>query len=119
MTHKNEPCGPDSRHRAKRFRKRTLVIAAIVVGLVCAAAPYKYYVWPKRFRVVESGQIYRGGWQTPRVLRLIVRDHHIKTLLNVACNPSEQEAAGEGTVVREAGVDWYKILMPGTGLATL
>jgi hypothetical protein len=87
--------------------------------LVWFVTEYKYWFWPKRFRVVEEGQIYRGGWQTPVMLRRILRNYRIKTLLNVACKPSEPEAAGEGAVVRDEGVDWHKILMPGTGLATL
>ena len=48
-----------------------------------------------------------------------MREYHIKSVLNVACNPAEPEAAGEGSVVREQGARWHKILMPGTGLATL
>ena len=101
-------------------RRRWIVLALVclLAGLGGAVARYKYYFWPKRFRVVEVGQIYRGGWQKPGPLRCILRDYQIKTLLNVACNPSEHDADGEGAIVRELAVAWHKILMPGTGLGT-
>lgn len=101
-------------------RRRWIVLVSLVSagGLSLAAAETKYYFLPKRFHVVEAGEIYRGGWQKPNPLRRILVDHHIKTVLNVACNPPEQDAAGEGAVVRELGVGWHKILMPGTGCGT-
>src|SRR5262245_61085423 len=97
--------------------KPRMAIALIMIAVTAslAAVKFKYQFLKKRFDVVEKGQIYRGGWQTPRVLRRIVRDYHIRTILNVACNPAEQDAAGEGAVVREFGIGWHKILMPGTG----
>jgi protein-S-isoprenylcysteine O-methyltransferase Ste14 len=106
-----------SSRRARRWA--ALLFAAVSLGVLWAGTQYKYYFWPKRFRVVETEQIYRGGWQTPRILRRILQDYHIRTVLNVACNPPEPEAAGEGTVVRQCGVRWLKILMPGTGLGTI
>lgn len=111
-----QPTSPTQRTRLRRIGLAGFVLSLAAVG---AIAQFKYYLWPKRFCVVEPGQIYRGGWQTPIVLRRILHKYQIKTLLNVACNPTEPEAAGEGTVVREAGVTWHKILMPGTGMATL
>ncbi len=102
-------------------RRRLIVFTSLslAAGLVLAVSQFKYHVVPKRFRVVEAGQIYRGGWQQPRVLRRLLGEHRVTTLLNVACDPAEQDAAGEGAVVRELGVVWHKILMPGTGLGTL
>jgi protein tyrosine phosphatase (PTP) superfamily phosphohydrolase (DUF442 family) len=99
-------------------RWRYLLVAAGLLGLAVVAEQFKYHVWPKRFRVVEAGQIYRGGWQKPIPLRRILRTHGIKTVLNVACNPPEPDADGEGAIVREHGLRWHKIIMPGTGLAT-
>src|SRR5262245_57396173 len=40
---------------------------------------YKYYLWPKRFAVVEAGQIYRGGSQKRYQLRAILKRYRIKT----------------------------------------
>ena len=97
---------------------RTILVVACACLALLGLVPPKYYFWPKRFRVVEQGRIYRGGWQTPRILEQLLQRYRIKTLLNVACNPGEREAAGEGKVVRELGVAWHKILMPGTGLGT-
>jgi protein tyrosine phosphatase len=101
-------------------RRRWIVLALICMlsGLGWAGVRFQYYFWPKRFGVVEAGQIYRGGWQTTRVLRRILHDYQIRTVLNVACNPPEQEAAGEGALIRQLGIAWHKILMPGTGLGT-
>ena len=99
-----------------RRRWIELATVSLLAGLGWAVPQYKYQFWPKRFREVEASQIYRGGWQTPRMLRSILREHQIKTILNVACDPPELDAAGEGDVVREFGVGWHKILMPGTGL---
>lgn len=102
----------------KRRRWIVLALACGMTGLGVVANQFKYYVWPKRFRVVEAGRIYRGGWQKSGPLRRILQEHHIKTLLNVACNPPEPDADGEGPITRELGVAWHKILMPGTGLGT-
>ena len=101
-------------------RRRWIVLALIclLAGVGSAISQYKYYFWPKRFHVVEAGQIYRGGWQKPGPLRRLLRTYQIKTLLNVACNPTEPEADGKGPIVHELGVAWHKILMPGTGLGT-
>ena len=103
----------------KRSRWITLAVVLLFAAAAWGIKEYRYFFWPKRFAVVEAGQIYRGGWQTPRMLRRILQQYEIKTLLNVACKPDEPYAAGEGPVARELGVMWNKILMPGTGLATL
>lgn len=101
-----------------RRRILRIVIACLLAGAAWAIVEFKYYCVPKRFRVVEAGQIYRGGWQKPGVLRRLIEDHRFAAVLNVACDPAEPDAAGEGPVVRELEVTWHKILMPGTGLAT-
>jgi protein-S-isoprenylcysteine O-methyltransferase Ste14 len=108
---------PNAKKAARRWA--ALLIVLLSISAAGSVAKFKYYVWPKRFRVVEIAQIYRGGWQTPRILRELIRRYRIRTVLNVACNPPELEAAGEGRVVREFDVRWLKILMPGTGLATI
>lgn len=102
-------------HR-RRWFIGACVCLVIAAGLI--AERFKYHFWPKRFRVVEAGQIYRGGWQTPGMLGRIIERHDIQMVLNVACNPPELDAAGEGRIVRAHGVAWHKILMPGNGLAT-
>ncbi len=90
----------------------------LLPALGYALKGYRYYVLPKRFAVVEPGQLYRGGWQMPGPLRRIIQQYRIKTVLNLACNPAEQDGLGEGDVVRALGVAWHKILMPGTGRGT-
>ena len=99
--------------------RKILLLVCFTCAVVYVIKECRHYFIPKRFAVVEVGQIYRGGWQTPRVLRRILAKHRINTLLNVACKPDEPDAAGEGPVVRDLDVTWKKILMPGTGLGTL
>jgi protein tyrosine phosphatase (PTP) superfamily phosphohydrolase (DUF442 family) len=76
---------------------------------------YRHHFLTKRFYVVEAGAIYRGGWQQPWPLRRLTRQHGFRTILNLACRPDEPDADGEGAVVREFGLHWHRLLMPGTG----
>ena len=101
-------------------RRRRILLAVICIsGVVGFAIKHlRHYVVLKRLAVVEPGELYRGGWQKPWPLRRFVRYHGVKTILNLACDPKEQDANGEGDVAREFSLNWYKILMPGTGLGT-
>ena len=98
-------------------RRRWITIAGLTAcsALGYSLKGYRYYFVPKRFAVVEPGELYRGGWQMPGPLRRIIARYGIKTILNLACDPEESDALGEGAVVRELGIGWHKILMPGTG----
>ena len=95
-----------------------LLLVCVAASLGWATKHCRHYIIPKRFVIVEPGQLYRGGWQKPYPLRHILQKYQIKTLLNLACKPTEPDADGEGAIVREHGVNWHKILMPGTGLGT-
>lgn len=87
-------------------------------GLGWTVKRYRHSFIAKRFFEVEPGAIYRGGWQQPWPLRRLIARYRFRSIVNLACRPDETDADGEGDIVRQFDLRWYKILMPGTGRGT-
>jgi protein tyrosine/serine phosphatase len=98
---------------------RKLIVAILLIAGVALGIKYgKYYVIPKRFAVVEAGQLYRSGYCQPGPLRRIIREHNIRTILTLLGDePDSPEQQKEERVVRETGVELVRIGMPGDGCA--
>lgn len=83
------------------------VLAALLVGsgMWGLARPN---VIPKNFGVVEEGRVYRSGELTPAAMERVVREHHIKTIIDLGA--FEPGTAGELRMSRTAkalGVDRF------------
>lgn len=74
---------------AHRFSLKHFLRNATVVALVVAAAIWFWrygvrdHVIPRNFGVVEAGQIYRSGRLTPRATEQVVREHRIRTIIDL------------------------------------
>jgi protein tyrosine phosphatase (PTP) superfamily phosphohydrolase (DUF442 family) len=56
------------------------------VVLAAACVPFLYVAWDQatyNFGTVQPGRIYRSGQMPPQSLEQTIRDHHIKTVLNL------------------------------------
>lgn len=113
--------GPASAPRPPRGIKGKYVVLAI--GLVAMSAAVvsiklgRHYYLPKRFYEVEAGQLYRSGYIEPTPLRRIIDDKRIKTILCLLNDePEDSDQKKEAAVVREKGIHFIRIGMPGDGL---
>lgn len=108
---------------APRRRRRGRV--AIIAGIsLCALGAAVFVVaqrtaWPKRFAVVEEGQIYRSGQPYGRAFERVIDTHNIKTVLTfLQFVPWDEEQADERRIVEERGLRMIRIPMPGNGMGT-
>jgi hypothetical protein len=102
--------GAISRH--KRF------LAAIGVALVVGVAvkELRWHFIPKRFFVVESDSLFRGGYQESRPLRSIIDGYGVKTLVSLAkYDPTHPRRRKELSVVEEKGVEYFEFEIGGDG----
>jgi protein tyrosine/serine phosphatase len=102
---------------------KTAAILLVVAASTALIKEYRHYFFPKRFRVVEPGAIYRGGQQTPRMLRKILEDNHIQTIINLddkvldenpRTGPDPYKA--EKAIGGKYGVEYYGFLWGGDGI---
>ena len=95
--------------------------AAVCAALVWAVKEYRHHYWAKRFRVVEADKLYRGGLPEPGPLRRVLETYGIKTLVNLAEAPPEEQpdarALAEERIATEKGVAYHSFRMPGDGRA--
>jgi len=117
---------PSAKKKMSLPRKTTigLAVVAILAAATAVVREHRYYLWPKRFRVVEPGAIYRGGKQTPRILRKIIRKYRIKTIVNLddkvlekdePDRPGADPYKAEKVIARELGVRYYGFIWQGSG----
>ena len=67
------------------------------------------YVLPIRFFEVLPGRLYRGAWQQPWPMRMILRTHEIKTVVALAHTEGHDLALREKALARESGARWLHI----------
>lgn len=108
--------------------RRIVVVVGVVVLLVAAEEilrEHRYYIYPKRFRTVEPGAIYRGGRQTPRILRKIIEDYQIQTVINLddkILEKDDPQRVGadryreEKAIAKEYGLQYYGFIWEGGGI---
>ena len=91
----------------------------VLAGVLAGAAAIKYgrhQFVPKRFAVVEPGQLYRSGYLEPGPLKRVIRAHNIKTILALLNNePDTRQQQNEEAVARAEQVTLIRIGMPGDG----
>ena len=103
----------------KRSQRWFLVAlgAAALVGGVAVVGVWPY-VFPKRFAIVEPGQIFRSGQLAPGPLASVVRRHGIRTVLTLLqWDPASQSEQAERAVCEELGIQRRGVGMPGNGCA--
>ncbi len=95
-----------------------MLLAGVVLfaGAILTVKYGRYYVFPRRFAVVEPGRLYRSGYCEPGPLTRVIREHRIKTILTLlGSEPDSPEQQKEEAVARREGVELLRIPMPGDG----
>lgn len=115
----NPSPGSAIRNPRAKVGLRAMVLAVLACAVVAMTVKYtRYYVVPKRFAVVEPGRLYRSGYCQPGPLKRMIREHRIRTILNLlADEPDSKEQQREEAVARAEGVKTIRIWMPGDGCA--
>src|ERR1700754_3739674 len=74
--------------RGRRIRKRVVLRVALIVAIV-ATAPVGVRLWNGNFGEVRPGRIFRAAQLPASRLSRTVRDHRVKTVLNLrGANPN-------------------------------
>jgi protein tyrosine phosphatase (PTP) superfamily phosphohydrolase (DUF442 family) len=109
---------PAQKLRRQRTRSALIVVTVLVVIAVFVVLLSRERLFPKRFAVVEPGQLYRGGYTEPWPLERVIRQYgirHILCLMNLT--PDDPRLFKEEKVASETGVVLKEIPMPGNGCA--
>ncbi|MCK4873971.1 MAG: tyrosine-protein phosphatase [Phycisphaerales bacterium] len=107
-------------HRRRPRRSRLLILLPLLVISLCGWAIWQNavrdYVIPRNFGVVEQGRVYRSGYLTPRMLRKVLTEHEIRTIVDLGgSEPGSQEQQHEAAVAQELGVARFEIRLEGDG----
>ncbi len=98
-----------------RSRRSAVACLTLVVGCALAFVSMGDGKAEKRVRVIESGRLVRGAWQSPEALRQIIARERIKTIVTLtAINRDDVKYVGQAEVVRQTGVNWIIIPMRGS-----
>jgi len=102
----------------KRRVLRWAVAVALVVGLAVTIKLGRHHVFPRRFAVVEQGQLYRSGYLEPWPLERVIRKYELETVLSLMTDePDTVRQKQEEAILQREGVQLYRIGMPGDGCA--
>jgi protein tyrosine/serine phosphatase len=101
--------------------KRQLLIATISLGLIGAICAWEGFVKdifiPKKFGVVEPGQIYRSGKISPFLIKKILTKYDIKGIITLSGDsPSSSPDTAEKKAAKELGVERLIFSLPGDGV---
>jgi len=95
-----------------------LLVLAVLTAAGVAVKYGRYQIFPKRFAVVEPGQLYRSGHLEPWPLERVIREHGIRTILALTRpEPDTRKQQQEAAVVAREGLELIRIGMPGDGCA--
>jgi len=105
----------------KRRRNKTLPIALLSVVVVASLAVVwrkgvRDYVIPKNFGVVDDAEVYRSGALTPPMLREVLANRHIKTVIDFgAFEPASPEDQCEQEITDGVGATRFVMRLNGDG----
>ena len=102
--------------RINPHARNLLIIAAFCVAIWGYVELVRPNVFPKRFGVVEAGEVYRSGKLTPAALAKVARRHDIRTVVDLGTWP--EGSPGELREQRTAeslGVTRYRFDLVGDG----
>lgn len=104
------------RHSGRLAQPPRVALFAVPVALLVATIGYaianSWYEWfEKRVMVVVPGQLVRGAYQRPKMLRRVIEREKIKTVVTLAEIPTDSERfRDEARVLRNTGTRW--IIVP-------
>ncbi len=95
---------------------KIIIIIAIVAGVIYGIKITRYQFIARNFGIVEPNQIYRSGRLTPRMLRKVIEEHNIKTILDLGAYHLDSEGeAKEQAISDELGVTRVRFELVGDG----
>lgn len=101
-------------HRRRAFRAAIIVLA--VIGVTLGIKYTRHHVFPKRFAVVEEGELYRSGYLETWPLERVIEKHQLRTVLTLMNDePGTPRQENERATLRAADVELVRIGMPGDG----
>ncbi len=104
---------------ARRATGTVALLTLAVSASVLTGYTLRYHLLPRRFAVVEEGRIYRSAFPKPYVLRNIIENKGLKTVLTLLKTfPGSERDEKEEALCAEHGVQVVRIGMPGDGRGT-
>lgn len=112
--------GYDPRMLRRLLRDPVIVGGVIAVSFVGLAVLWhkqvREQVFPKNFAVVEDGELYRSGGLTPTMLRAVIRDYEIKTVIDFGgYKPGSLHERTARHIADSTGVQRYSLRLLGDG----
>lgn len=108
---------------SRRWLRRGGIFLAVVAGLAGLREVWEFYEYrwiPKRFGVVEEDTVYRSGQIHHNIIRDVLQEHEIRTIVDLTGpnhrDPREQE---EVEAARDLGIDYVRLHLKGDGTGNL
>jgi protein tyrosine/serine phosphatase len=94
-----------------------VLVAGMGIWYICDnAGRWKDRFVPRKFRTVDAGQIYASGQIDRHLLREVLADNHIKTIVSlVADDPTDPDVDAEIQTAREMQIDRHVFPLNGDG----
>lgn len=88
----------------------------VIGGLVWWNNGLRDRIFPKNFGIVEEGVLYRAGRLQPEMIRRVVGEHKIKTIIDLGADaPGSARDNAAAAAARELGVDRVRFNLLGDG----
>lgn len=119
----DEPKPPESEmpRRPRRSLHRFIAVLAVLGVLAGASAVLwhkvvRHHLYPRNFGVVVEGRIYRSGRLTDTATRSLVRDRHLRTIVDLgAFDPDSPREAHTRELAQQLGVRRIRLNLIGDG----
>ena len=107
--------GDKQKNKAKHLR--LILIILLIGGTIWAYDEFvKYRIFPKRFGVVEEGELYRSGQISATVIKKTLQKHDIGVIVMMSgYDPRDHDKLTEKEVAEELGIDIYNFPLGGDG----
>jgi len=112
---------PRARRASSRLKKHWISIVVILSLLVIMGA-FIWHQWikpeflPRNFGVVQTGAIYRSAQHSPRVLRQLCAEYHIKTIIDLGGAAGfDRKTQAQRDVAADLGIERVEFLLPSDG----
>ena len=105
--------GDKQKNKAKH--RRLILIILLIGGTIWAYDEFvKYRIFPKRFGVVEEGELYRSGQISATVIKKTLQKHDIGVIVMMSgYDPRDHDKLTEKEVAEELGIDIYNFPLGG------
>ena len=103
-------------HWGRFVRNAAVVVLAVALGVFVVRASVIPNLVPKNFGVVREGQLYRSGELTPAALAKVVREHDIRTIVDLgAYDEGSPQDRREQATADALGVTRHRFFLYGDG----